>query len=571
MQTHRCIGLDLFKALEVAAILGLLVLSGHAAQVGEPIKWEPDYILVNGKILTADATKHYAQALAIRGERIVSVGTSEEVGRLASPHTIRIDLHGHLVIPGINDAHYHFLPRPVAYQLSLKGQEPTCDEVKKAVAAAVHSTPPGTLINGVIGLSMLDEREANRTTLDHLAPDHPVQLACYWGHCSLFNSAFMRKVGIEDKEPDPPGGIYPRDAEGRITGRSIEYANFRLHAKLQELTPEQVQLQDAKHMLNEAAHFGVTTIQVMAIGCRDETAVLLRKAKSPIRIRIIDFSVSAPDHPLPPPVVQNRQNVYISGLKWVLDGEPVLRTAALRQHYIDGRKESGHLNFSQAQMEVILRESLRQKQQLLVHVVGDDTIEHFFAGMMVTGGPAVWSRRRVRLEHGEGLLPDLVQQAKDLGVIVVQNPTDFALGDLFVTRYGKERAAINQPFGSLLRAGIPLAIGSDGQTTTPDLPMEDTFRADTEMNPYLNIMFATHDPFRPEESITREQAVIAYTLTSAYAEFAEKEKGSLEPDKLADLAVLSQDLFEVPATDLPKMESLLTMVGGKIVYNHLTE
>jgi predicted amidohydrolase YtcJ len=206
-----------------------------------------------------------------------------------------------------------------------------------------------------------------------------------------------------------------------------------------------------------------------------------------------------------------------------------------------------------------------------VHVVGDYTIEQFFEAMMVTGGPAVWSQRRVRLEHAEGLLPDLVQQAKDLGVIVVQNPTDFALGNLFVTRYGKERAAINQPFGSLLKAGIPLAIGSDGQTTTPDLPMEDPFRADTEMNPYLNIMFATHDPFRPEESITREQAVIAYTLTSAYAEFAEKEKGSLESGKLADLAVLSQDLFEVSATDLPKIESLLTMVGGKIVYNHLTQ
>jgi predicted amidohydrolase YtcJ len=153
---------------------------------------------------------------------------------------------------------------------------------------------------------------------------------------------------------------------------------------------------------------------------------------------------------------------------------------------------------------------------------------------------------------------------------VVQNPTDFTLGTLFVMRYGKDRAAVNQPFGSILKAGIPLAIGSDGQTSTPDLPTDNSFRADTEINPYLNIMFATQDPFRPEESITREQAVIAYTLTSAYAEFAEKDQGSLECGKLADLAVLSQDIFEMQATDLPKTESLLTMVGGKIVYNHLT-
>jgi predicted amidohydrolase YtcJ len=570
MHTHRRSFMDLTKALVGFAIVSQPLLSGHAAQVGKPIEGPPDYILVDGRIFTADATKPYAQALAIQGERIVSVGTSKEIERLASPHTIRIDLQSRLVIPGINDAHYHFLPRPVAYQLLLKEREPTWEEVKEAVAAAVHSTPPGTLIKGVIGLSMLDAPEANRTTLDHLAPDHPVQLSCYWGHCSVFNSAFMREVGIDDKEPDPPGGIYRRDAEGRITGQSIEYANFRLHAKLQELTPEEVQLQDAKHMLNEAVRFGVTTIQVMAIGSRDKTAAIMREAESPIRVRVMDFSVSAPDQPLPPPAIQNGQNVYISGLKWVLDGEPVLRTAALRQHYADGRKESGHLNFSETQMEVILRESMRQNQQLLVHVVGDYTIKQFFEAMMATGGASVWSQRRVRLEHAEGLLPDLVQQAKDLGVIVVQNPTDFALGDLFVTRYGKERAAIDQPFGSLLKAGIPIAIGSDGQTTTPDIPMDDTFRADTEMNPYLNIMFATHDPFRPGESITREQPVIAYTLTSAYAEFAENEKGSLKVGKLADLAVLSQDLLEAPAADLPNIESLLTMVGGKIVYNHLT-
>ncbi len=549
-----------------AAIILFLVASANAQSQSAP-----DYVLVNGKIFTAEAKHPYAQALAVKGERILSVGTSEEISRLASPHTIRIDLHGRLVIPGINDAHYHFLPRPVAHQLLLKGQEPTWGEVKTQIAAAVANTPPGTLINGLVGLAMFDEPEANRATLDKLAPNHPVQLACYWGHCSIFNSLFMQKVGIGDKEPDPPGGIYPRDADGRIIGRSIEYANFRLHAKLQELTPEELQLQDAKQMLSEAVRFGVTTIQVMAIGSRDETATIMRKAESPIRIRVMDFSVSALDHPLPPPRVQDSHNVYISGLKWVLDGEPILRTAALRQHYVDGGKENGHLNFSEAQMEVMLRESLRQKQQLLVHVVGDYTIEQFLKAMTATGGPAVWSQRRVRLEHAEGLLPDLVQEAKDLGVIVVQNPTDFALGDLFIRRYGKERAAINQPFGSLLKAGIPLAIGSDGQTSTPDVPTDDTFRADTEINPYLNIMLATHDPFRPEESITREQAVTAYTRTSAYAEFAEEDKGSLEPGKLADLAVLSQDIFEAPAADLPKTESLLTMVGGKIVYNHLTK
>src|SRR5260370_26332139 len=233
----------------------------------------------------------------------------------------------------------------------MKEPDPTCDDVNSHNTMAVASTPPGTLINGVIGVAVLDEPEANRTALDKLAPNHPVQLACFWGHCSIFNSLFMRKVGIADKEPDPPGGIYPRDSDGTLTGRSFEYANFRLHAKLQELTPEEVQLQDAKQMFREATRFGVTTIQVMAIGSRDQTAAIMRKAESPIRIRVMDFSVSDPDRPLPPPQVQNSHNVYISGLKWVLDGGPFERTAALRQHYMDGLKETGNTNFSEAQME----------------------------------------------------------------------------------------------------------------------------------------------------------------------------------------------------------------------------
>lgn len=191
---HRFLRLGL-KTFQAAVILFLFVSENAQAQN------VPDYVLVNGKIFTAEPKHTYVQAVAIKGERILSVGTSEEIWRLASSHTIRIDLHGRLVIPGINDAHYHFLPRPFAHQLLLRGQEPTWNEVKNEIAAAVATTPPGTLINGVIGLAMFDEPEANRATLDKLSPNHPVQLACFWGHCSIFNSLFMRKVGIDATNP----------------------------------------------------------------------------------------------------------------------------------------------------------------------------------------------------------------------------------------------------------------------------------------------------------------------------------------------------------------------------------
>lgn len=198
----------------------------------------------------------------------------------------------------------------------------------------------------------------------------------------------------------------------------------------------------------------------------------------------------------------------------------------------------------------MLRESLQRDEQLMVHVAGDRTAETFLNAMEATGGEKQWAQRRVRLEHGDGLMPDLVPRAKRLGVIVVQNPTHFTLGELMVKRFGEKRSQMLQPVRSLLEAGIPVALGSDGP-----------------LNPFLNIMLAASHPGNPKEAITREQAVVAYTLTSAYAEFAEKDKGSLEPGKLADLAVLSQDIFAVPADDLFKTESVLTMVGGKVVYD----
>lgn len=170
--------------------------------------------------------------------------------------------------------------------------------------------------------------------------------------------------------------------------------------------------------------------------------------------------------------------------------------------------------------------------------------------MQSVGGTETWTTRRVRFEHGDGLTPDLIQRAKEMGVVVVQNPTHLAVVRMFPDLSGRFEKIKAQPLRSLLAAGIPVALGSDGP-----------------MNPYLNIMLASVHPNRPSEAITREQAVIAYTLTAAYAEFAEKDKGSLETGKLADLAVLSQDIFTVDPSELLKTESVLTIVGGKIVYD----
>jgi predicted amidohydrolase YtcJ len=538
------------RILELAFAFSVLVSTAHGQHP------TPDLILVNGKVFTSSASHPYADAVAIRGERVVAVGSSKEIAALAGKDTRRIDLGSRLVIPGINDAHYHLGVAPETYDLRIHENDPKWQQIKEALSSAVATVPKGRWIEAAIGANILDDPQATRTALDMLAPDNPVILSDWTGHASLMNSPALRKLGIREDQPNPEGGIYVRNQEdGKLTGMIFEFAQFQTSRKVSEAASEQEAEQQLQEFFNQAGRWGITTVQNMANPITAERCIaLFEKAHPPIRVRVIWFGLTGehgrltkerrdlPAHPVP--------LVTVSGTKWILDGTPIERSAGMRKPYADRPSTLGELNFSEKEMEDILRESLQRDDQLMVHVVGDRTVEAFLNAMDATGGRAVWGKRRVRMEHGDGILPDLIPRVRELGIVVVQNPTHLTLRDLMVSRYGIDRADQLQPLRSLLQAGIPLALGSDGPA-----------------NPFLNIMLATMYPGKPQEAITREQAVTAYTLTSAYAEFAEKQKGSLEPGKLADLTVLSQDIFKVPADDLPKTESVLTVVGGKIAYD----
>jgi predicted amidohydrolase YtcJ len=538
------------RILELAFIFGVLVSPVYGQQP------TPDLILVNGKVFTSSASRPYSDALAIRGERVVAVGTSKEIAALAGKDTRRIDLENRLVIPGINDAHFHLGVAPETYDLPVHDNDPKWQQIKEALSSAVGTVPKGRWIEAAIGANILDDSQATRTALDTLAPDNPVVLWDWTGHASLMNTLALRKLGIREDQPNPEGGIYVRNqVDGKLTGMVFEFSQFQASRRYSELASEQEAEQQLHEFFNQAARWGITTVQNMSNPITAERCVtLLEKAPPPIRVRVIWFGLTdehgrltkeGRDLPTTPTPL-----VTVSGTKWILDGTPIERSAAMRKAYADRPSTSGELDFSEKEMEEMLRESLQRDDQLMVHAVGDRTVETFLNAMDATGGRTVWSKRRVRIEHGDGILPDLIPRVRELGIVVVQNPTHLTLRDLMVSRYGIDRTDQLQALRSLLQAGIPLAVGSDGPA-----------------NPFLNIMLATIYPGKPQEAITREQAVTAYTLTSAYAEFAEKQKGSLEPGKLADLAVLSQDIFKVPADDLPKTESVLTLVGGKIVYD----
>jgi predicted amidohydrolase YtcJ len=520
----------------------------------ETSAFSPSLVLLNGKIFCAEPTRRYAEAVAISGERIVAVGTTTEIAALADADTRQIDLAGRLVIPGINDAHFHHTPDPRAIILPVTSMEPTWDDILDAVAAAVKEAPKGTWILGTHGIDVVNDPRATRFDLDRIAPNHPVRLYPYFGHGTVLNTRAIAALEMSEEEPDPLGGCCERvEGTKRITGKLFGYAQWKPWRKLAVGASDADIVDSARQLAQEACRFGITSMQNMSLLPVSRYVEGLQRAKLPIRVRVIRFPPTAAtardvQDGRDVPNLSTGPRVTLSGTKWLLDGTPLERRAALRTDYRDREGWAGEFYLPQQEMRSMLRESVEGDDPLLVHAVGDKTVESFLAAMESEAERVDWSPRRVRIEHGDGLLPDLIPRACAVGVIVVLNPSHFAFQDIFAARYGQPFEY--SPARSLIEAGIPFALGSDGP-----------------LNPYLNIMFAVIHPARPSEAITVEQAVEAYTRGSAYAEFQEKEKGTIAPGKLADLAVLSQDIFTIPVDALPSTESVLTVVGGEIVHN----
>jgi predicted amidohydrolase YtcJ len=532
-------------ALAFAVALSFQV---HAAAAEDGVA---DLLLLGGRVFTADPERPWAEAIAIRGDRITAVGTSSDLRAMAAPGTRVIDVEGRLVVPGVNDAHAHLAPRPPGVELAELSDDPTWEEVLASVRRAAGSQSADLWIYGTIGGAVLDDPRVDRAAIDAIAPERPVLLTCWSGHGVIANSVALQRLGIGEEEPDPPGGFYVRRPGTRVlTGLAHEYAGFAI---LRGAPIERESIVAAVAALDEEARgLGITTLQMMAMGdwARDPTTILVA-AGARVRWRFIDFPTVAPGDWSPDPSRPRTEGLIAhSGTKWVLDGTPVERLMAVHEAFADRPGSVGALNFAEASLRTGMVRALSADEPLLLHAVGDAAIDAVFDAMDATGGAAAWRAQRLRLEHGDLLTRERFERARSLGVVLVQNPSHFTIVEILRARLGPDRAAGVQPVASTLAAGIPLALGSDGP-----------------LSPWLNIAFAIAHPANPREALTREAALLAYTRGSAWAEFEESSKGMLRAGMLADLAVLSQDVLTVPADSLPGTTSVVTIVAGQIVHD----
>ena len=516
----------------------------------------PDLALVGGKVFTSDTTRPWAEAVAIRGERIVAVGTTADVRRLAGSRTRVIDVGGRVIVPGFNDAHDHILAGSPGTNVSMGGPQLDAagDEVLDSVRAVTARVPRGTWIRVEIWAKAFDDTTLRRPALDRAAPAHPVAIYTGWGHGMIVNTAAMRALGIRDTEPDPLGGWYERETQGRLTGRLYEYAGWNARRRHRALVPESTMVENLRRFAQRELQLGITTVHDMGLNYAPATQVrVLRAAQLPIRMHVYKHSIPSasslniaewdgvPERPAP--------LVVVSGRKWILDGAPPgLDGLMFTRGPQPGRPGwHGRFDFPIDSVRRMLADAVQRREQLAFHVLGDSAVAIIVRLMETVAPDSVWRPLRLRFEHG-GIVgtPDLWARAAAKGMMIVGNlqliPDARVLPKAFLD-------SLAGGFRPEVVSRFPLGLGSDGLGRSPFAGMANALRF----------------PFEPRPS--REYLVRAYTWGSAYAELAETQKGSLAPGMLADIAVLSQDIFTVPVEALPRTESVLTLVGGRVAWN----
>jgi predicted amidohydrolase YtcJ len=534
-----------------------------------------DTIFYHGVVQTVDASGTIASAAAVSDGRILAVGEDEEVLALAGADTQKIDLAGRSLVPGFIDSHLHtavFGSNALAVDCRSPGVG-SVEEIKEKIREAAKTAPKGAWIRGwgYDHSKLAEKRHPNRWDLDEAAPDNPVMIARCCAHISTHNSKSLALAGIGDfDDPGAGGGAYEK-IDGKVSGVMFENAHMNM-MKVAGLSKEELieAMETASSLL---VREGITSVhdsggygpvQMRAVQEAIEKGVLKLRMNMMIFSFVDNLDFNDDMMKIGSRSGLGDDRLRLGPLKIMIDGSSSGPTAATRQPYTSNPNDSGIMSMSPEQVEDFVMRGHRGGWQVTCHAVGDKAVDAMLTAFEKAQKAYPRENCRHRIEHCAMMTEGLLERVKALGIVPIPQPVFlYEFGDGYVVNYGPERAKRMFPCKTFLDAGVIAAASTDCPVTFS--------------NPLLNIYMAvtrttqTGQVIAPEECISVEEAIRMYTYNGAYASFEEGVKGSIEPGKLADLVVLSEDILKTPKNAIKDVVVDLTMIGGEVVFDRVHE
>ncbi len=557
------------QTVALALILLLAAFATLRAQAPRlPRSPAPDIVIYNANVITVDGSFLVAEAVAIAGDRFMAVGTSEQMRALAGPATRMIDLKGRTVIPGLMDNHLHGAGGGPGVDLS---RARSLDEVASALAARVKASTPGGVIvsnSDWHEAQLKEQRLPLRDDLDRIAPNNPVILV-RGGHEYILNSAALTRSNITEKTAVPPGGRITRYADGRLNGELVDTAKTlaRVPAQPPRTLDQQIASRGADYKkLHEA---GLTTVRHPGISITDYRMLQEMQKRGALTIRVNALMSNAISMEAAAPALlrsgvamgEGDEWLRVGGVKLAVDGgfEGGLMRDPYEEPWGEKRTFRGLQTIDSERFIAVVREFNRQKWRVATHAVGDAAIDLVLNAYEKANAEQSIVDRRWSIEHAFIGRPDHVPRMKALGVAISAQNHLYLAGPSLVKYWGATRAGITTPVKMYLDAGLPVSSGTDAPVV-PYPPLWTIYH------------FATRDTITggvlgADQRISRQQALRMATINNAWLMMEEQTKGSIEPGKLADLVVLSEDPLTCPEPRLRDAQVLMTMVGGQIVYD----
>ena len=559
----------------VACIVGVTLIAGLLVGAQRADDDAVDLIVINGKVYAGGGSEAMAEAVAIRGNKVVRVGSNRDIQRLRRAQTTIIDARGGAVMPGFNDAHAHFIGGGLSLDQINLLDATTLDQIKDTVRIWSEAHPERAWITGRGWYYQpFAGSLPTRQLLDTLVPDRPAYLVAYDGHTGWANSKALKLAGITRHTRSPKNGVIVKDRRtGEPTGALKEAAMALMTAAPQPTTEDRIAAIRAG--LVEAHRVGITSVQNAGGTAEDlELYDALRK-RGELTLRVYQaLSASGVvgeaelntlaavrerfgDDPL----------LKTGAVKLIADGVIESHTAAMLAPYNNQPNTSGDPRYTQEQLNKTVTLLDREGWQVMTHAIGDAavrmTLDAYEAA--VNANPAPERGRRHRVEHLETIDPADIPRFGKLGVIASMAPVHATPsptpGDVWSTNIGAERAAHGWLWASIVKAGGRLAFGSDWPVMTLD--------------PLMGLQVAVNRTtveglpeggWLPAERLSLRKAIDAYTSDASWASYDEQRKGVLARDMLADLVVMSDDIFEGPTTRITEAYVVVTIVDGKVVY-----